>query len=402
MTESAWVEAVSRLWPEAEVSSAPRGRRAERAGGGAGSGAREFVYLPDARRARLLLPLGAPRAAGTALRRYSHDLGVKARLGRGLFSVAVRTGLPQRFLPDRMRVRPSRPGEESVERRLSEILGRPVVVSVSIGNARANRKPVLQAITPSGESLAFVKVGDTDVARELIRAEAAALTRLSGLHLPGIRVPEVIRHETWRGLELLVMSALPTGVRRWRPSGAVPVAAMSALSAATAASGALAGSSFLDRLRGVPEQVADPRTAARLADLADRVAERHGDLELRFGAWHGDWTPWNMAWRRDLVHLWDWERFAPAVPVGFDALHYTLQQVRPTTSWTADLVWSDGVLRTLEPFGVEGRAARATTALYLLELCARYVVAGQGSIGEPLRPQADALLDLLDRSRSRM
>ncbi|MBG0813885.1 hypothetical protein [Planomonospora sp. ID82291] len=397
MSESAWLEAVSRLWPEAEVSRSPRGRRP---GPAAGDGVQEFVYLPDARRARLLLPLGAPRAAGTALRRYSHDLGVKARLGRGLLSAAVRTGLPQRFLPDRVHVRA--PGGESVQHRLSEILGRRVVVSVSIGNARANRKPVLQAITPAGESLAFVKVGDTDVARDLIRAETAALEELSVLRPPGIRVPRVIHHEDWRGLELLVMSALPTGVRRWRPSGAVPVAAMSGLSAVAAEVRPLAGSPFLDRLRRVPAQVGDPAAAVRLDGLLDHLAERYGDLDLRFGAWHGDWTPWNMAWRRDLVNLWDWERFARDAPAGFDLLHYTLQQVRPTTSWTADLVWSDGVLAALEPFGVGGRAARATLALYLTELYARYVIAGQGSIGEPLRPQADALLDLLDRSRSRM
>ncbi|GGK95239.1 hypothetical protein Ppa06_62750 [Planomonospora parontospora subsp. parontospora] len=400
MSESAWIEAVSRLWPEAEVSRSPRGRRPGPAT--AGDEVREFVYLPDARRARLLLPLGTPRAAGTALRRYSHDLGVRARLGRGLLSAAVRTGLPQRFLPDRMRVRASRPAGESVEHRLSEILGRRVVVSVSIGNARANRKPVLQAITPSGESLAFVKVGDTDVARELIRAEAAALEELAVLRPPGIRVPRMIRHESWRGLELLVMSALPTGVRRRRPSGAVPVAAMSGLSAVAAEVRTLAGSPFLDRLRRVPAEIGDPSAAARLEGLLDHLAERYGDLELRFGAWHGDWTPWNMAWRRDAVNLWDWERFARDVPAGFDLLHYTLQQFRPTTSWTADLVWSDGVLAALEPFGVGERAARATLALYLTELYARYVIAGQGSIGEPLRPQADALLDLLDRSRPRM
>jgi hypothetical protein len=117
---------------------------------------------------------------------------------------------------------------------------------------------------------------------------------------------------------------------------------------------------------------------------------------LTYGAWHGDWTPWNMAWRRDVLHVWDWERFAPAVPVGFDALHYALQQTGPTTAWTPQRLWSDGVLGALEPFGPRGPQAATTLTLYLAELCARYLLASRASIGAPLLAQADALLDLLD------
>src|SRR5690606_1985930 len=73
---------------------------------------RELAFLPDARRPRLLVPAGLPRAAAAALRRYSHDLGPRQRLSRGLTAAAVRTGLPERALKDRVRITG---GGESVE-----------------------------------------------------------------------------------------------------------------------------------------------------------------------------------------------------------------------------------------------------------------------------------------------
>ncbi|GGO70255.1 hypothetical protein [Nonomuraea cavernae] len=382
MTAGAWTETVSRLWPGSDVS------HVHRRGG-------QLVFLPNAREARILLPLGAPRAAGAALRRFSHDLGPRARLGRGLLSLALRTGLPQRLLPDRVRVGPA--DGPSVQDRLSDLLGQPVVVSVTIGNERANRKPVLQALTPSGRSLAFVKIGDTDVARALIAAEADALRTLSACPPRGIRTPQLIAYESWGTVDALVMSVLSSGVRRWRPRDEMPVGAMAELASITATTAELAGSPFWNGLTATPDLLPDGEAASRLAAVLDRLGERHGGVRLSYGAWHGDWTPWNMAWQRDVLHLWDWERFAQAVPVGFDALHYALQQIGPTTSWTVQRVWSGDTPSVLAPFGLKGPAASTTLSLYLAELCARYLVASRGSIGAPLRAQADALLDLLDR-----
>ncbi len=137
-TRAAWIAAVEELWPDATV---------EPVGPGQSDGARrELAFLPDARHPRLLVPAGLPRATATALRRYSHDLGVKQRASRGLTAAAVRTGLPERTLRDRLRVT----GGPSIEDRLAELLGRPVVVSVGLGSARANRKPILHVLSPRG------------------------------------------------------------------------------------------------------------------------------------------------------------------------------------------------------------------------------------------------------------
>ncbi len=373
---SAWADAVADLWPDAEVGS-----------GSDPHAVREFVFLPSAERPRLLLPAGLPAAASAALRRYSHDLGARQRVTRVLTATAVRAGLADRALRDRLHVTG---GGESVEDHLAEILRRPVVVSVGLGSARANRKPILHVLTPRGEPLAFVKVGDTAMARDLIAGEAAALTALAGRTLRTLHVPEVLHHGDWRGLTLLVLSPLPTGALSLRRRGGAPIEAMRELTGDPRRV-TLSASPFWTRFLDVPLE--DTVQRNRFADVVARVGTAYGDDEVGFGAWHGDWTPWNMAWHRGRLQLWDWERFDADVPAGLDLLHYRLQtgggyDARPDPA-------------ILAPLGQTGREAAITVELYLLELALRYLTAAQGPQGEPLRPQAASLLDLLHSNAGR-
>jgi hypothetical protein len=372
----AWVDAVAGLWPDAEVGPGPDARAV-----------REFAFLPSAERPRLLLPAGLPAAAAAAMRRYSHDLGARQRATRALTATAIRVGLADRALRDRLHA--SGDGE-SIEDRLAELLDRRVVVSVGLGSARANRKPILHVLTPGGEPVAFVKVGDTAMARELITGEAAALGDLARRSLRGLRVPEVLHHGDWRGLSLLVLSPLPTGALSFRSRRTAPVAAMRELTGDTRRA-PLATSTFWARFRDVPLE--DPGQRKRLAGVVTRIGAAYGEDEMEFGAWHGDWTPWNMAWHGGRVQLWDWERFDPDVPAGLDLLHYRLQTGSGYGTWPDPAV--------LAPLRPAGRSAAITVELYLLELARRYLYAAQGALGEPLRPQAASLLDLLDANAGR-
>ncbi|NVI90339.1 hypothetical protein HUX53_24380 [Actinomadura sp. BRA 177] len=392
-TRAAWIAAVEELWPDATV---------EPVGPGQSDGARrELAFLPDARHPRLLVPAGLPRATATALRRYSHDLGVKQRASRGLTAAAVRTGLPERTLRDRLRVTGGGP---SIEDRLAELLGRPVVVSVGLGSARANRKPILHVLSPRGEPVAFVKVGDTGTARGLLDGEAAALTYLNAqLDRARLHVPELLHHGTWRNLDLLVLEPLPTSALGWRPRGQAPVAEMRALFEVGGVERTpLRGSAFWDGMAASPSDVVDEAQRATFGEVVEGIGKAHGDLPLDFGAWHGDWTPWNMAWHRGVLRLWDWERFARGVPDGFDLLHYRLQEAMRTASGPPYAAWPDGAAATLEPLGLTGAAADATVRLYLLELCRRYLLAAQEPIGGPLRADTERLLALLHTDLGRI
>jgi hypothetical protein len=108
---------------------------------------------------------------------------------------------------------------------------------------------------------------------------------------------------------------------------------------------------------------------------------------LTFGAWHGDWSPWNMASTASGLLVWDWERFASGVPLGFDALHYWLQsevgpQHRDPLAAATDCFEHAAAL--LAPFGIDPARARLTAALYVADVASRYLVDRQAAAGAPL------------------
>ena len=78
--------------------------------------------------------------------------------------------------------------------------------------------------------------------------------------------------------------------------------------------------------------------------------------------------------------VWDWERFAAGVPVGFDALHYDLQPRALGQVDAAGAAAADSVRRApgcSRRFGVPAGSAPAVAVLYLVEILTRYVGDGQ-------------------------
>jgi hypothetical protein len=361
-----------------------------------GSPGTEYVLVPDARRPRLLVPAGERRVAAAAVARYAEPQSRLARLKRDAVVAALRTGASAALLRDRVTA-PG--GHDTIETYLRDALGTDIRLGVHIGPARANRKPVLQVLTPAGETVAFVKLGVNELTRQLVRAEAAALVTLSGARLPDVGVPAVLHSGQWRGHEVLVQAALPV----WQPRTALDPArraeAMRVVATACGfSSGTLAGSGYWRRLVTRLGDVAGHPDGFQLGRATARLGASAGDVRLTFGAWHGDWAPWNMRPLADRLLVWDWERFTIGVPLGYDALHYDLQQrissqpdgagaVRQTLAAAPDL---------LAPFGVTAPAAvRVTALLYLIDLAARYVTDRQAEAGARLGVLGSWLLPVL-------
>jgi hypothetical protein len=271
-----------------------------------------------------------------------------------------------------------------------------------LGAPRANRKPVLQVLAPDGRTLAYVKIGVDPLTSRLVRAEAAALTTLAETGLRQLTAPRLLHTGDWNGLTLLVLSPLPVGGRGPRPTWDRVLAAQSEVAAiGSAATIPLAGSPYWRALTERIEALPAGDAAEELAALVERTTGTFGDVPLRFGAWHGDWTPWNTASAGDDLLVWDWERFAPAVPVGYDALHWGLQTdlvnrlADPSESAARSLVRAP--LR-LEPFGVSAREAQATAVGYLAELSTRYLADRQVEAGARFGNVGAWLLPAMDRA----
>ncbi|WKN46991.1 hypothetical protein [Nocardioides sp. Arc9.136] len=382
--DGALVSAFRSLWPRATLAE-----------GSAGA----WALVPSARTPRLVVPVGSRLAAARSLCRFSTDTSLPQAVRRVVGAAVVGT---TRGAVLGTRVEVTGASEDSFARHLEELLGHPVVFSVGVGSERVNRKPVLQVFDTSGHTVAFVKIGDSEVSRVDVAAEGAHLRRVGAVPLELLRVPRVLHESVWHGRVVLVLEPLPTGRPRLSPlPPAPPAEAMAELASAFAeAPGTLRSLPWWARQRRAAADLADPAWCRRLHDAMDRVEEASGDHVWSVGAWHGDWTPWNMARARGRVQLWDWERFETGVPHGLDRLHFAVNVAttrRGTTPATVlQAVTAPATAREDRP-GPRGVLAAA----YLVAVTERYLTLASSAQGAAIRDRGlctlTALEDLLDR-----
>ncbi|SNT41603.1 hypothetical protein SAMN05216276_10413 [Streptosporangium subroseum] len=344
------------------------------------------------------------------------------------------TLLPHRRLPRRLVPRtwwhlggkvmiPS--GEGCIETYLREVLGTPVRVVLHVRPARrANRKPLLEVHAPDG-LVAFVKIGDTDRARELIANEARTLDLLAGMPLKTVVPPAVLHYGSWRGLSVLALAPLP--VRRGPIPESLLVDAIAEIARIPASrSPGLRPPSVLPASRSPGLRPPSVLPASRSPGLRPPSVQSSGPQcpglqppspqahdhrppnpeptesrpplppgpqhagspsRGRLFAWHGDFSPWNIARGADeRLLVWDWERFGTGVPLGFDAVHHFFHRaLRRTDPAAAAMACLAQALPTLAPFGLSAAEARLTAIRYLITLADRHAADGHEPLGPPAR-----------------
>jgi hypothetical protein len=406
-----------------------RAARAARAAAGARGGT-EFLVVPSARRPSMLLPADSRLAAASAASRWGSGTGgLKGAARRWALVGVLRLDLAGLLFRDRLLVtddgpqpdRPAGAGTSSgagassgaassgggassdlarfLAERLPDLTDERALLAIRTGSLRANRKPVLQVLHRDGAIAAFVKVGHDPLTHDLVRAEGAALARVQAAGLTGVTVPTPLFRGGWRDLELLALSPLPLSRRQPPAAERLPEQAWLEVAGIAAGRATLRNAPFWARLdRAAGELGPDHRDGVRV--LTDRLERRHGSTELRLGAWHGDWTAWNMQARGGRVLLWDWERFADGVPAGFDPLHHRLNDLRLVRGLSMErsvaglLTEAGGLLR---PLGADPRHAELVAHLYLLELAVRYLHDGRTPAGGTVLRHGSTLLADLTR-----
>ena len=406
------------LWPPPTVVTLDNKRPAQmglagsrrRAGSGpaAPPGSREFALIAGIHRPPLMVP-AERRLAAAAVRQHSRPRSAAARVGVRALCLGLGAGMGGSALrwALRGRVQVATPaGADAIDEHLTAVLSRDLAVSMYLGPARANRKPVLQLLAPAGEPAGFVKIGVNPLTRSLVRAEHDALTQLGQAQLAEVTVPQVLHYDTWRGLEVLVLSALPAWLPPHRLRPPRLVAAMTELAGVAGLRQApLASSGYLYRLRARLAATDHTPERTALTQALGVITARDGQQALTLGAWHGDWSPWNMASTSEGLLVWDWERFATGVPLGFDALHHQLQaEVAGTRSdpQAAALRCLERAPRNLAPFGLSPAQARLTAVLYLTELATRYLADRQAQAGAPLGAPRTWLIPAISQATARM
>lgn len=383
------------LWPE--PWEAPRMTRSRRRGP-AGPGTRDVYLFPSGGRPRLLVPADLPGSSVMVRRLGGSRAGLVGPARRVLERSLRSPAFPLLGWP-RLTVSGGGPDADSIERHLGASLGTDVRVGVLLGTRRVNQKPVLQVFASDGSVLGYAKVGHNDLTADLVRREAQALASVAAHRPRTFRVPEVLHHGRWSGLEVLVMSALPSGGRaseRQRLAAAREVADLDGRTLTTLADSEHL-TRLLERVLGVGGGTGGA-AAERVLDAVEVLAERHGGDVVALGGWHGDWGHWNMGVTDGVLHVWDWERHEPRVPVGFDELHFAAQSVRPGQRAAAQqqrsfLASVDGLLAALD---VPSERRHLTLLLYLADMATRYLEALEHGATPALRLRTDWITSLLE------
>jgi len=287
----------------------------------------------------------------------------------------------------------------TIESVVAEIFGRPVRLAFHLGHPRANRKPVAQALDCNGSLLGIVKIGTTELAAALVRAEARTLETIPRDSMRLTQAPELVAQTEFQGMPVVVQTVLPTWKAAAPTDAQWSAAALEIANLVNYGSLDLLSGPFGQSLRDRAESLMDPRAADTISSILDRLKE-YGSPAVDHGMWHGDWTEWNAAAHDRRVLVWDWERYSGPVPGGFDELHRTFQQLlaaraQPRAAATQRLFARADVL--LAPFGVPRAATAAVTATYLLTIATRYLSDGQARSGGSLGDVAQWLLPEIRR-----
>lgn len=384
------------LWPcggllgPGELGRGPRSRRKR---------GNQYLPFPNAQAPRVILPAHNRSVAARGITSFAQGHSFTERLRRLLLTGAFTTGLAPLLLRDRLYVGVG-PG---IEQALASALNRELDIAIHVGPPRANRKPVLLLLGPGGRTIGYAKVAVNGLTSRLVRAEAEALRLLDTVRLPDVTTPRLLHEGEWNGHPLLVQEALPVGEQTDRPTRHQLLRCVTRIAALTEIrqrrlSDSTYRRSLEERITRLNRHPEAPHLHAALRRLPDPV--------LPFGAWHGDLTRWNIASTARRAFVWDWERLSLDSPVGFDALHYDLNECVQSGVHPGVHRWLDSGSRLLRDplladMGLRPYAVSTVMALYLIDLATRYLQDRQSeSDGSPVSVD-DWLLPALEGLRER-
>jgi hypothetical protein len=352
---------------------APGYRRAER-----------LLLLPSSSRPSFSVSLGSRRGAMGCVTAYGRLRSPRRRAERAAAGLGLFVGLaqrPRRVIEVGLLNSPESPDAPAqlLSCHLARLLGVPSVVIGCSAGTPPYRKPVLQIFDGRGRPLGYAKVGWNSWSRAAVRREADGLARMAtgGNDLAPLRVPKLLSLHEWSGLQIVVSSPLPTGVRRVAESAPLPsVEVFRRLTGQSVRVQRLDASAWWTELRHrVAQSLPADESKARLVEILEATAQAAGATELSFGMSHGDLSPWNLAVHDGHTYAWDFESSSPAAPVGLDTLHFGFQAAfvaqgrSVAVSETRARQRAAGVLTEL---GAPESAHRLLSHLHLLDLAVRH------------------------------
>lgn len=250
--------------------------------------------------------------------------------------------------------------------------------SVFEGTPSVHQKITIQ-VWNEERILGYVKVTRSEEVGWLFEREASFLNEMRNEEL-GIRNVPMVKVVRCGALFVLLQTTRKTlrskVVHEW---GALQEDFLKRLYVATAKDIVCEESDVAQALRDLrghvdwlPEGVDGEMVVRRI----DAVMERMVGKRVRYGAYHGDFTPWNMFVEGGELFVFDWEYAGMMYPKGLDHYHFWMQMAVFEKHW--------GVEELTRYMGsAEGAwIDREMLEMYLLDVMSKYVMREGGKVKE--------------------
>lgn len=350
-----------------------------------------MLARPNATTPELLIPLSSPAVSAAALTRRHDGRSLREQAVSELALLATMAGQLRRAGGEVMDF----PATATVQLVATELGHTGLIPAIGIGPPRRNRKPSVMLITPDGRTLAYAKIGWSELTRDLVTNEFDWLQRLDG-RVPApfvIPAPLLVTH-TPSGpdgaTKTIVMTPLPGARGRRYPELEASEIKSLARTLGTRRQ-KVADLSWLtspDHHNSSQDEL-----STRLAGVVMAVRAQHAQVELETGLWHGDLNRWNTVTNGDALGVFDWEFAGADRPVGQDYLHIQFEKLRRSGSRSP----KEALAAFLKQMDTERDPQRTVAVdVYLADLALRESrLSGQGWHG-PMAGYRQPLVETLE------
>lgn len=300
-------------------------------------------------------------------------------------------GRPELVLPDRVIVAAragSRHSGGVLKAFLSRVLNEDGIdlVMYTGANGYYYQKFTAQVMDRKRGTVAYAKIGNTEQARQRVEDEARTLKELESIPLSNMKAPRPVFFGTIEGTsdKILVQTPPPPGYSEMgRVLDERHINALSELFERTKR--VVRGAEVLERADGSLKRLSGARaTQKRLLEAAeDGLSTLRPALDgkdFRFGLSHGDFTPWNIYFKRQEMFVFDWELAQPRAPL-WDAYNFIVhsehlifgRDAKEISALLKGERYSKLIGLYGDKAGLPAHEARALLPLYLTEVLLYYI-----------------------------
>lgn len=263
--------------------------------------------------------------------------------------------------------------------------------SVFCGTPCVHQKITIQ-LSDGNKILGYAKASDNEEIALLFQEEAKKLEALWEYGVRGI--PKCMFCDTLtNGVHLFVQSTSKTGhskvLHEWN---ILHENFIEELNARTLRNLRFEESDYFATLQQLGEHLDWlPRNVKKdcLVDIMNKTMQAYQGKQMKFAAYHADFTPWNMFAENGKLFVFDWEYAKMTYPQGLDRYHFLTQTAVFEKYWEASQIiaymqsdkgkWMD----------------KASYSLYLLDVISRFTIREKGNVNGDVAKSFQIWMDLL-------